>query len=134
MDRTLYILLDVLFEENHYKRLVQKEIANDLLITRGKIQPDDFPSYVRGSRDVLQHIYATGFSMEQAVKFAPKLLYMAACLLTETPFTRHSDGTIYKNEELYDEDLKKLKFIRKADSIGYGYLIQTDPLLQQFRS
>ena len=32
---TLYILLDILFEENHYEKLVEKEIANDLLLTEG---------------------------------------------------------------------------------------------------
>lgn len=32
----LYILLDVLFEENHYERLIEKEIANELLISEVK--------------------------------------------------------------------------------------------------
>ena len=33
---TLYILLDVLFEENHYEHVIQKEIKNDLLLTEGE--------------------------------------------------------------------------------------------------
>lgn len=33
--RPLRILLDVLFEENHYDKLISKPIENDLLITRG---------------------------------------------------------------------------------------------------
>lgn len=44
MDRTLYILLDVLFEENLYQRLVQKKIANDLLITEGENLSVTLPS------------------------------------------------------------------------------------------
>lgn len=32
-NREFYILLDVLFEENHYRSLVKKEIRNDLLVT-----------------------------------------------------------------------------------------------------
>ena len=32
-DRELYILLDILFEENHYSKTVQKPIKSSLLIT-----------------------------------------------------------------------------------------------------
>lgn len=32
----LYILLDVLFEENHYSCIVEKEIQNELLLTSGE--------------------------------------------------------------------------------------------------
>lgn len=35
-NREIYILLDVLFEENNYARLIKKEIKNDLLITEGE--------------------------------------------------------------------------------------------------
>ena len=34
--REIYILLDVLFEENNYAKLIKKEIKNDLLVTEGK--------------------------------------------------------------------------------------------------
>ena len=38
------ILLDVLFEENHYERLIEKEIANELLISEGKNLTVSLPS------------------------------------------------------------------------------------------
>ncbi len=99
--------------------------------SRGKIQPDDFPSYVKGSRDVLQHVYESGFSMEKASRLAPKVLYMAACLLTGTKFINIVDREPYLKEELITENLKKLKAIRKADAIAYGYLIHADQILQK---
>lgn len=34
--REIYILLDVLFEENNYAKLIKKEIKNDMLITEGE--------------------------------------------------------------------------------------------------
>ena len=34
--KEIYILLDILFEENNYKSLVEKEIGGELLITEGK--------------------------------------------------------------------------------------------------
>ena len=35
-DKPLVILLDILFEENHYQRLLKKPIKNDLLLTDGE--------------------------------------------------------------------------------------------------
>ena len=32
--------------------------------SRGKVMSDDFPFYLKGTRDVIQHIYASGFNME----------------------------------------------------------------------
>ncbi len=227
---TLYILLDVLFEENHYEKLIQKEICNDLLITegenllvtmpsldcvlgdkltafaphttgiplgtgkdmevikqfydvctlideisdfdcviktynaiaaaeisyreltitvrdvlqdtiraavcicsRGKSDADDFPHYLKGTRDVQQHIFTPGFSMELAVRMAPKVLCMAACLLTETPFERIDHPDQYKQEKLTQKDLILLKTIRKADPTGYGYVVIADRLLAEYR-
>lgn len=42
--KPLYILLDVLFEENHYAEVVRKEIRNDLLLTEPKYLSVELPS------------------------------------------------------------------------------------------
>lgn len=43
-NKPFYILLDVLFEENHYVELVEKEIRNDLLLTEGEYLTVSIPS------------------------------------------------------------------------------------------
>lgn len=43
-DRPFYILLDVLFENNHYSELVSKEIKNDLLLTEPDYLTVNLPS------------------------------------------------------------------------------------------
>ena len=43
-NRPFYILLDVLFEHNHYSELVQKEIQNDLLLTEPEYLTVSLPS------------------------------------------------------------------------------------------
>jgi len=224
----LYILLDVLFEENHYQSLTKREIKNDILLTegenyvvtlptvdcilgdkltafaphttgirfgkknlevmkqffdactlidefsdfgcvlntynriseteiayreidctpkkalmdtlnaalciatRGKVQEDDFLNYLEGSNRVTNHIFAKGFSMEKAAKLAPKLVYMAACLLTETPFEKVTDGAEYNKELLVQPDFKKLKGLKKVDSVGYGYIVKADRLMSSY--
>ncbi len=204
--KPLYILLDILFEENHYERLVERSIENGLLLTegdnlsvrlpsvdcilgdkltafapyttgillrddkdmevikqfydvstlidefesfedvqktyfavsqtelgyrgngatseealldtiqaavcigsRGKTSKDDFPSYLSGTRDIVNHIFGGRFSMEIAASMAPKVIYMAACLLT-------------------------MKAFRKQRSDGYPYLVLADRLLREYRS
>ena len=224
----LYILLDILFEENHYQNLTQREIKNDILLTegenyvvtlptvdcilgdkmtafaphttgigfgkknldvmkqffdvstlidefsdfdcvlntyniiceteiayrgidctpkkalmdtinsalciatRGKIQEEDFPNYLEGSNMVTNHIFAKGFSMEKASRLAPKVIYMATCLLIETPFEKIIDGAEYSNEKLIRPDFMKLKGLRKVDSVGYGYIVKADRLLSSY--
>ena len=227
---SLYILLDVLFEENKYERLVTREIKNDLLITegenlsvriptvecllgdkltafapyttgiplrrekdmevikqfydvatlidamenvedvrrtyfavsqaeleyrgidatssqaledtiqaavcigsRGKTSADDFPSYARGTRDIVNHIYQRGFSMEAAATMAPKVIYLAACLLTGQPFLRAADQETVRTEPLTQADLKTMKALRKIRGDGYIYLVLADKALQEYR-
>ncbi len=183
--KEIYILLDVLFEHNHYARLITKEIKNELLLTdgepcavrlpnincilgdkltafaphtigipinagknmevmkqmydvctlldafddfaevqdtyskvaaeelayrgnqhtredalndtiqaaiciasRGKVNPSEYPIYVSAIRDLRSHIYAENYSPEIAAVRATKVLYMAACLLTQHPYER----------------------------------------------
>lgn len=42
--KKFYILLDVLFEENHYNTLVEKRIANDIILTEEPYLPVTIPS------------------------------------------------------------------------------------------
>lgn len=226
----LYILLDVLFEENHYERLVEKEISSELLLTegenlrvklpsidcvlgdkltafapyttgiplrkkkdlevikqfydvstliehhevfddvrntyfaisdaeiryrgnksttrqaledtiqaaacigsRGKTSAEDFSSYLQGTRDIVNHIYERGFNMETASILAPRVIYMAACLLTETPFEKSLDMDSLRTENLTQKDLLTMKAFRKTRSDNYGYLVLADRLLREYR-
>ena len=226
----LYILLDVLFEENHYERLVKKDIANELLLTegenimvkipsidcmlgdkltafapyttgipirknkdlevikqfydvstlldhfenyndirmtyfaisktelgyrgnkhtsadaledtiraavcigsRGKSDYEDFRSYLQGTRDISNHLYERGFSMEVASLMAPRVIYMAACLLTGEQFIRVFDIETLRKEALFQKDLLTMKSIRKARTDDFGYLVLADRLLSKYR-
>lgn len=101
--------------------------------SRGKTSKEDFMSYVRGSRDIVNHIYESGFSMERAAAMSPRVIYMASCLLTGKPFTRPEDPESLRNEDLSQEDLKNLKSFKKVRDDGYAYLVMADHLLSEFR-
>ncbi len=227
----LYILLDVLYEENHYCRLVEKEISNELLLTegdnlkvtlpsvdcilgdkltafapyttgipigegkdlevikqfydistlinefdsiedirqtyydvcrteiayraierspeqaledtiraaicigsRGKYVPEDFDSYVKGCRDIGNHIYESGFSTEKASAMAPKVIYMAACLMTGAAFDKNVETGSLHDVDLTQDDLKHMKMFRRLRTDGSEYLVLSDRLLAKYRN
>ena len=70
--------------------------------------------------------------MEKASRLAPKVIYMAACLLTETPFEKIIEGAEFINKKLIRPDFMKLKGLRKVDSVGYGYIVKADRLLSGY--
>jgi hypothetical protein len=226
---TLYILLDVLFEENHYQKTTKREIKNDILLTegenlvvniptidcilgdkltafaphttgirfgkknlevmkqffdintlideytdfdsvlktyrqiseaeiayreiectteealmdtiygalcigsRGKVLKEDFHHYLEGADRIKNHIFAKGFSMEKAARMAPKVAYMASCILTETPFVKIIDPSEYIQEKLTNEDFLKLKNLKKVEPVGYGYLVKAERLIREYK-
>jgi len=136
---------------NSYKRISEREIAyreikctpKDALLdsfsaalcigSRGKILKEDFPNYLEGSRRVTNHIFEKGFNMEKASRIAPKVIYMVACLLTETPFEKVVDARKYNNEILSQEDLLMLKELKKIDPVAYAYVVKADKLMGNHR-
>lgn len=228
--KEFYILLDVLFEDNHYEELVQKEIKNDLLLTegdnltvavpsvncilgdkltafaphttgvplrankdlevmkqfydigtlirdhtnfadvlktykkiaaseiayrgskisheevledtiaasiviasRGRANREDYPVYLDGIRGVTTHIFAERFSGEIASYRAANLIYIATCLLTETPYEAVEGFDEYVKESLIQPDLKILSKMKKAQPVQYAYLVKADQLLSEYR-
>ena len=71
--------------------------------------------------------------MEVASTMAPKVIYMASCLLTGVPFDRNADLVGLKSESLTQEDLKTMKAFRKLRTGDYGSLVLADRLLQEYR-
>lgn len=212
-DRPFYILLDVLFENNHYSELISKEIRNDLLLTepeylavnvpsanciladkltafaphttgiplnigkdmevmkqfydvssllnvftdfrqigptyeqiakaeiayrgikssvedclwdtfdtalclasRGKVNKEEYPLYVKGIRNLRGHIYAEDYSPEVAAGRAAKVMYMVACLLKNTEFRVVEEYKDYLDKKITQDKLTLLRYLRKIYS------------------
>jgi len=99
------------------------------IATRGKLGKEDYLVYLKGIRDVQGHIYSESFTAENAALKAPKIMYMAASLIKNTPYERVMDGTLFEQEKFENTGLKSLKFLRKQDVIAYAYTIKTDRLI-----
>lgn len=99
------------------------------IATRGKLGKEDYSVYLKGIRDVQGHIYSENFTAETAALKAPKIMYIAACLIKNVPFEKVVDGEMFDGEKFGNTDLKSLKFLRKHDGIAYAYAIKTDRLI-----
>lgn len=226
-----YILLDVLFEENHYKRLAQRDIGNSIILSqgenlkvtvptvdcllgdkmtafaphttgiplgigkdlevikqyydvgtlidvydrfddlrqtyydvsaaeigfrdnsmtseealfdtiraaacigsRGKYDKEEFHYYLNGTREITDHILdRRRYNMEIASMSAPKIIYMAACLLTGKPYEKKIDADNLINEKLTQPELMDLKTFRRTQKEAYGRLVLADRLLKEYR-
>ena len=71
--------------------------------------------------------------METASLMAPKVIYMAACLLSNAPFEKNANFQDLRNEKLTQGDLLTMKGLRKSMTDGYGYLVLADRLLRECR-
>lgn len=84
--KKFYILLDVLFEENHYSTLVQKEIVNDILLTEEPYLSVKIPSIdcILGDKLTAFAPHTTGipFDVNKEMEII-KQLYDVATLIEE---------------------------------------------------
>ena len=101
--------------------------------TRGKYAEEDFPAFRKGTHDIVNHIFNAGFSMEVAANMAPRVIYMAACLLAKKQAVIPTDLESLRKENLVQQDLKLMKAFRKVRSDGYPYLVLADRLLTEYR-
>jgi hypothetical protein len=222
----LYILLDVLFEEHHYEKIVERQIKNDLLITepeylnvmlpsrscvlgdkltafaphttgillnqhknmeimkqfydvsslldefedfedvrktyfnvvaseigyrgieataedclkdtyeaalciasRGKLFSEDYPTYVKAIQDLRGHIYAENYSPEIAVGSAAKIIYAVSCLMNHQTYEKVEDYVEFVEKKIVHKDLQSLKYLKKANPLGYAYIIKADEIM-----
>lgn len=226
--RPFYILLDVLFEENHYAELVSRKIQNELLLTgpeylevtlpsadciladkltafaphttgiplnagkdlevmkqfydvtsllavfsdrnqvwdtyksiaqtelayrgisasveeclwdtfhsalciaaRGKFRAEDYPVYVKGTRELRNHIYAENYTPEIAATQAPKVMYLAACLLSGSDYTPVAAYDAFLDRKPSSDKLLPLSYLKKVNPEAYSYVIKADSLLSK---
>ena len=116
------------------KDVLEDTLASAIVIaSRGKAENDDYQVYLDGIRGVTTHIFAERYSGEIASYRAANLIYMIACLLTETPYVTIDSYHEYADVILTQPELKILSKMKKAQPLQYAYLVKADRLLYDFR-
>jgi len=130
------IISEIAYRDSGIK---QKEAMEDTFWTaaciasRGKIRGEEYSFYVKGARDLRNHIFAASYSPEMAAVRAAKVMYMAACLMTDTAYTRVADYREYVNEILAMAELLPLRFLKKANPESFAYVVKADQLLRNYK-
>lgn len=101
--------------------------------SRGKVSKEEYPIYVKGIRELKNHIYAENYTPEIAAGRAAKIMYMAACLLSDTEYLRVNDYAEFLDMKIEQDKLASLRYLRKVDPEAYAYVIKTDRLLVQLQ-
>lgn len=99
------------------------------IASRGKMEKEDYGSYLQGIRDIRNHIYYEDSSVEIASKKASIIMYLTACLLKKQPFEKEIDPSEYKTMSFLNEDIEAVKEQEKINPTGYAYAIKTDRIL-----
>lgn len=134
-----------------YHRIVADEIAyrgietteKDVLIdtyqasvciaSRGIYCSEDYRSYLKGIRSLAGHIYSIDYSAEVASTYAPIIMYIAACMITNTQFERIENVDEYLKKQHNDKAVAKaLKSLKKRNPLAYAYSIKADELFEMY--
>jgi hypothetical protein len=99
------------------------------IASRGKLFPKDYPIYVKAIHDLRGHIYAENFSPEIAVGRAAKIVYVVCCLLNHQNYERVEDYEKYIEKKIVNKELQSLKYLKKANPLGYAYIIKADEII-----
>jgi len=99
------------------------------LASRGKIHGEEYPSLVKGIRELRNHIYAENYSPEIAAVRAAKVMYIAACIINGKSYTRVKDYGEYTDLSLTQESFMSLQYLKKVNPESYSYVVKTDQLI-----
>ena len=105
--------------------------ACSCIISRGTLEKEDYQEYIKGIRSVGSHIIRSDYSGEIAANQACKVMYLAACLLTEAPFRKIDHPEDYIDQNLGKSIYRKLSYMKKQKLEAYGYLVEAVRLLDE---
>ena len=104
-----------------------------VLAANGKINKDDYEVYKNGTRAVSGHIFAEEYSMPIVSYRAAYVIYMAVCLLTETPYEKLEKYDDYVNKKVTQDEFRGLGIMRKIHPLEYAYIVKADEMLEKYR-
>ena len=92
---------------------------------------EDYPLYLNGIKSIINHVFDGRFTAEIAVGKACKVMYIAACILTNTEMKKIYDVSEYLSKTSSIPRYSKLAKIRKIEPEGYAYAVEATKLLSE---
>ena len=100
------------------------------IASRGKLFQKDYPAYVRAIHDLRGHIYAENYSPETAVGGAAKIIYAVSCLMNHQIYEKVENYAEYVEKKIMHKELQSLRYLKKANPLGYAYIIKADEIIE----
>ena len=96
---------------------------------RGTVNAEEYAHYMSGIRKLANFTFYEKFSGELAIAAACRVMYVAACVLTNTEFSMFGDLSVYAAEKIADARYKIFGSLRKLDLKSYAYAVETFKIL-----
>ena len=115
----------------------REEVLNDTIracasiISKGALDKEDYPEYLRGIKSLKNHILSNGYNADDAIWKACKVMYLASCLISGNIFQKIENPEAYTAARLEGEKYKKLAYVRKQNPEAYACLVEATRNLAQ---
>jgi len=96
--------------------------AATCIASRGRLFPKDFPSLVKGIRDVKNHIFGERYNAEIAAVRAVKVMFAAKCLMCNLDYADVLDPAFAQTEDIVPE-FRSMKYLRSQDKNAWTMLV-----------
>lgn len=90
---------------------------------------NDYPALLSGIKAIADHIYDNKFNAEMAVIRACKVMYLAACVLTNTRVQKIATPEEYHKAPIPLQKYSKLSKIKRLTPEGYAYAVKAMQLI-----
>ena len=94
------------------------------IISRGKVDKEDYSEYLSGIKSLKNHILGTDYNTDVATWKACRVMYLASCLLSGNRCKHIEEPQEYISAKLEGEAYKSLAYVRKQNAEAYAYLVE----------
>lgn len=94
------------------------------IIGKGMYDPDEFPLFVRGIHSIGGHVLSMRYNASLAAEQASHVMYLAACLLTGTPFVPIAEPERYRQENIGKSPYRRLSYMRGQSADAFACIVE----------
>lgn len=99
------------------------------IASRGILGLSEYQKLMDGIKSIRTHIYKENYSGEIAAIQACSVIYMAACILKNSPFVKKHNLEDYVKVSIGKSKYKSLAYMKKLNLQAYAYIVEAVRLL-----
>ena len=100
------------------------------IIGKGIYDKDDFPLFIKGIHSIGGHVMSMKYNASLAAEQACRIMYLASCMLTATPFIPIKDPEAYLHINIGKSKYRRLSYMRKQNPKAFAYIVEALKLIE----